>query len=542
MITCRFEKRKTKNIMLKVKLIILSILAILVLTLGLAWVSTDFVSLQGWVSFLATSLLGAGILFLGWRSMKSESVPRWVGWLMIGAAILRLLAGVLWFVGLPRCGTEQDLAGYVMSDPYTRDQAAWELAQSEQPLSNAFSGYRMADQYGGLLFLSAGFYRYLGGVVHQPLQMVVLTASFSALVVLFGWAVGRRLFDEKVARLAAWVLTLYPEAVLHGSSQMREAFMVSLAGTACYGLVLYWQERNWQGTAWVGCALLFSLPLSPLFALMLAGTLVLLALVLNRGRVLSNWRLWAALAGLVALALLGVWLFGKNILPGGANNPLALIQEWIKLAARWQAYHSERLSGWVQKIFRSTPEWTHVWLLVTYGVARPFLPAALFDSAAIFKQIITIWRSLGWTVLLALLVLAPFWAWRKGGWRGLATGLSVIVWLGILVASFRGGGDMWDNPRYRVTWISLQAVLAAWVWVSMREEKSPWLRRILIGMGLVLFWFVPWYLRRITILNWPIEDVFLTFGLGLASAFLYMLWDGFRLRKKGSDSRPENGS
>jgi hypothetical protein len=38
-----------------------------------------------------------------------------------------------------------------MSDAYTRDRTAWDLAISEKPLLRAFQGtFRKADQYGGL--------------------------------------------------------------------------------------------------------------------------------------------------------------------------------------------------------------------------------------------------------------------------------------------------------------------------------------------------------------------------------------------------------
>jgi hypothetical protein len=108
-----------------------------------------------------------------------------------------------------------------------------------------------------------------------------------------------------------------------------------------------------------------------------------------------------------------------------------------------------------------------------------------------------------------------------------------LVWAAILAASFRGGGDQWDNPRYRVAWIGLQATLSAWVWVSVRETHSSWLRRALVSMGLILLWWVPWYLRRVAPLSWPVSDVFLTFGLGLLSAGLYLTWELWRERRDG---------
>jgi hypothetical protein len=76
-----------------------------------------------------------------------------------------------------------------------------------------------------------------------------------------------------------------------------------------------------------------------------------------------------------------------------------------------------------------------------------------------------------------------------------------------------------------VSWIGLQAALVAWVWITQHRYDSPWLRRVLVMMGLILVWWIPWYLVRITALEWPIRDVFLTLGLGMVSALLYLVLD-----------------
>jgi hypothetical protein len=151
------------------------------------------------------------------------------------------------------------------------------------------------------------------------------------------------------------------------------------------------------------------------------------------------------------------------------------------------------------------------------------LPAALIDvTGAPVWRLIAVWRAAGWTLLLPFLLYAPLRAWRK---VGLERALSLAVWLVILVASFRGGGDSWDNPRYRLTFAGLQVALAAWVLVEQRRAPDPWLRRVLVGAGLVLLWFVPWYLRRYLHLDWPVVDLFKTLGLGIASAVLYWIGD-----------------
>jgi hypothetical protein len=419
-----------------------------------------------------------------------------------------------------------------MADADERDRTAWELSQSEKPLGRAFYGYRKADQYGGLLFFSALIYRYLGGSAHQPLLIVVFTAAFSALAVLFTWALARRAWGDGAARLSAWGLALYPEVVLLGSSQMREAFLVTLVTAAFYGLVRFQQDHARAGLAWIAGAVLLSLALSPPVSALLLALLALQAAVMGRfpAGVLRRRRFWV-LAGLLALAALaGMWLSWRQFAPTGVNDPLALLSWWLQKSAEWQRHLSERASGWIQKIFDETPDWMNLPLLLVYGVARPFLPAALIDiTGAPVWYGIAIWRALGWTLLLPLLVYAPLKAFRKDGDR-LARGLSLVVWIVILLASFRAGGDEWDNVRYRSAFAGLQVALGAWVIAGPRQAPDAWLRRILVGMALVLAWFIPWYLRRYLHIPWPVSSFSMTLGLGLLSAAAYILIDIYRKR------------
>jgi hypothetical protein len=503
----------------------------LLLSVGLAWISSNFGSIEAFGSFLAVILFGGGILAAGWWVLQEENLPTWVGWLMVGTAILRMALGVIWFLVLPSLGhgTEVEMAGYVMSDAHRRDTAAWDLAQSGEPLTSAFRDYRQADQYGGLLFLSAAVYRYLGGDTHHPLMMVVLTASFSALTLPFSWAFSQRLWGRSVAKAAVWILAIYPEALLLGSSQMREAFMMTLSGAALFGLVRYWQDRSWGGVRWVIIALGLSFPLSSLFAILLLSLLILMVVVLDRSRIMQNWRLWGVLGGLLLVGMAVIWLFAERIYPGGASNPLELISHWLVFAGRWEKRALALSSGWFDKVLSLSPEWMHIWLVLGYGTVQPFLPAALIALGNWTWRLIAIWRALGWTVLLVLLMYAPIRALRRAQKETVPLGFALFVWAGILLSAYRGGGDQWDNPRYRVIFVVLQAALAAWVWVSQQEKPDPWFRRVLIGLGLVFAWFAPWYLRRYSdSFTWPVVNLFKTLGLGFVTTVLYWIWDWAR--------------
>ena len=504
----------------------------------LAWVASNYQSVNGWPVFLGGCLLGSLILMAGWlavRFSEAKPLPHWLAVLLVASALLRLLAGVLWSSALPVAGhdSQEQQAGYVMADAYDRDLAAWELSQSEKPLIRAFQGYRKADQYGGLLYLSALIYRTLGGDTHQPLLIVIVTAAFSALAVLFTWGFTRRAWGDRTAQIAAWLLALYPEAILLGSSQMREAFTISLTMAAFYGLIRYTQDQHWTSPAWILGALLLYLPFSPPFAALLLAGLLLTAFAMRhkfmRSPVLNQRQVWLLLLVVVALVTAGLLLSWRQFAPEGVTNPIALISWWVRKSADWQAHLNEQASGWTQKVFDNTPAWLHAPLLISYGITRPFLPAALVaSSASALWTGITIWRSLGWTVVLVMLIYAPILALRKQNPDRLARSLSLLVWLILIIASFRGGGDQDDNPRYRAAFAGLQIALVAWAWVEQRRTNDVWFRRALALPVWVLVWFLPWYLRRYTGFAWPVVDLFKTLGLGIASSVLYWIWDWAR--------------
>jgi hypothetical protein len=84
--------------------------------------------------------------------------------------------------------------------------------------------------------------------------------------------------------------------------------------------------------------------------------------------------------------------------------------------------------------------------------------------------------------------------------------------------------------------IGLQAGLVAWVWYSQRDTKNPWLWRIILGLAIILAWFIPWYLQRSDQIIWPVDNVFATLGLGLVSVAIVFLVLYIWARMKGEKS------
>jgi hypothetical protein len=141
-------------------------------------------------------------------------------------------------------------------------------------------------------------------------------------------------------------------------------------------------------------------------------------------------------------------------------------------------------------------------------------------------QAIAIWRALGWTVLLFLILYATFLILRRKLRFDSAFVLLTLNWLFIISASYRGGGDMWDNPRYRVSFAAVQVMLAAWALMQQRDTKDPWLRRTIGMTASMILWFLLWYVdRKIIDFGFPIvwiPDIIL---LGLLTGGLYVIWD-----------------
>lgn len=492
----------------------------------LAWVDNHFASVTHWFGFFVMILLSIGLAYIAWRLIRNENPPPWLLWLGVGAVVLRLALGVFWYLALPEWGydTEVQQAGYVMEDAYKRDINAWHLARTDKSLFEAFQGFSTTDQYGGLLFVSASVYRFLVGGDHAPLLTILLSATISGLGIWFTWAVTNRLWGGRTAKIAAWLLALYPEAVLMGSTQMREAFTPTFALIAIYAWIRWFDEKELRDFALLAGALFLSVIFTPPFTVLLIVLLGLLGLTLSAADLWqSRWRWYLVGISLVGLVI-GIFIFAPKV--------IELVD-----AAALQTFASESASGWVARQFERMPTWSHVPFLVIYGIFRPLLPAALVASGAPLWRVVAIWRAAGWSIALVMLLYASLLAIRQGSWRKVPGMLLLTNWVIILVASYRGGGDEWDNPRYRAAFAGIQMILVAWAWVKQRETRDPWLRRGLMMAGGMMFWFIPWYLRRYSTIEWTIVDLPDVIGLGLATGVLIWFWDWTR-EHSGSVSRP----
>ncbi len=516
------------------KYIIVILVASVLVAAGLAaiqpgswWIS--------WLGFSALLALGLAALVAAWRWSGGG---RSMGW-MIGLALaLRLAAGAGTYLALPVNGYDvpDDKAGYVFTDAHRRDDQAWELAQSGKPLTAAFDKTFYTDQYGGLLAISALTYKVFSPDTHRPLIMVLLAALVAALGIPFLFQAGRLLWNDRLAGFAAWLSVLYPESVLTGGAQMREPFLLTFIAVSVWGFARWLQNRDQNGWIPIGVGLVGLLLVSPAMAV---GVLVLLAGWLwSRGEHRKlPWPIWTAAAAVLLLAVTFLaWSVSRSH-DFSSASPIGVALNWFRESFRWVIYELERGSGQIQRLFLTMNPVAQFLFVVGYGVAQPVLPPAFFEPTTLTWHIIAILRALGWYTILPLLLYAPFAAWRakEPADRRTWLWLSAFSWAWIIICAIRAGGDQWDNPRYRLIFFGIEALVAGFAWTSWREQRSAWLPRIAALELLCVLLFGQWYVARyyligvhlpiLVVLTLSLCFVALIFGGG-------WLWDTLRRRRQ----------
>jgi hypothetical protein len=281
-----------------------------------------------------------------------------------------------------------------------------------------------------------------------------------------------------------------------GGSAMREPYLMAFSAFALWGFI-GWMDKRRHALPWLALGIAGMLLVSPVVALV---TLVIFVgwvyFASEHGRIS-----WWVVAAVLVVFILGLFMLSAALDRQGnlgGNTPIAVVNNFIRESFKWNVFKIEEGSGWVQKLFDEMPEWLRLPFVMVYGVFQPVLPAALFAPTTLTWRIIAILRALGWYALLPFLIL-PFAA--ATGQESKAKSrvflwLGVVVWGWILFTAMRGGGDQWDNPRYRTILFLWQAILAGGVLVWWHETRSVWLPRVVWMEFVFLLFFGQWYANR----------------------------------------------
>jgi len=297
---------------------------------------------------------------------------------------------------------------------------------------------------------------------------------------------------------------------------MREPYLLTFSAMAFYGFVFGVQykfrelapvnpsklaDSKSAPRIWLGIGLLGMLLVSPAIALahliIFAGWLFFT----SEHRSFS----WKSVLVFIIIFGAGLLFLSAALNRSGqfdSSSPLRVVNDWLKLTVQWDAYQLERGSGWVQKLFDEMPEWMRLPFVAVYGILQPVLPAAFFEPTNVLWQIIYILRAAGWYALLPALIISFGAATGLGSdkKRNVILWLSLLAWTWILLAALRGGGDSWDNPRYRTILFVWESILAGIVWVWWQETRNVWFKRVVLCEVVFLLVFSQWYANRY--FNW----------------------------------------
>jgi hypothetical protein len=104
----------------------------------------------------------------------------------------------------------------------------------------------------------------------------------------------------------------------------------------------------------------------------------------------------------------------------------------------------------------------------------------------------------------------------------------------VLICAVRAGGDQWDNPRYRLIFLGIQAVVAARAWLAWREGRDPWLFRVVAAEVICLLLFGQWYVARYFLVGVHLP-IMIVMGLSLLTVLIIFgggtAWDHWRGRR-----------
>lgn len=453
---------------------ILSLLTQAILQVGDFW--------KGTIAAFIILFSAMVVLYTAWRAAGQGKA---LAWMMILTFVLRLGLGIFLTWGLPLFGYEEapQQAGFVFQDAFRREASAWELAQSGDPLTKAFSNDYTADQYGGLLAMDAFIYRYISPDAFRPALITILSASSFALSLPFITAILSRLFGKKAALWGGWLLALYPEGILLGASQMREPFLILFFTILTWSTIQFLDRKRLRLAIplfiYSGINLfLFSFRVAiPLFGIILAWVWLM-----ESARIKKGW-----LKGIGWIVIIGTiiglgWFY----------------QDWFREIIAWDARLTLIASGRIQYELESLPSWLHFPFIIFYGIFQPVLPAAIAAPAPWIWRGLAVFRALGWYALLPLLAYAlirmiSLPSSRK---KRLLMFMILLTLAWVIIASARAGGDQWDNPRYRTIFLPWMAVIFGWAVDFARERKDRWLGRALLVEGIFLAFFTEWYISR----------------------------------------------
>ncbi len=500
--------------------------------------------------FVIPMILGVGLIELCNRLFLAgvgSAFARACTWWALGARlaflILAPIAMLLWGYS-----SNRNLKGLVELDAINAVDTAWKAAQPGTSLIDAFQR-GPGDNTGGITTAGVAVFRLLSPDMERTLLLGVFASVLTSLTVIAVYRLGRGFFPPGVAKAGALIAALYPEAVMIGSSHQQLGYMTlifSMALLALAGII-----RNVESAAddpglpgrrnaviLLVSMILLGFLVGYQFAILGVMCGVVFALWLSDPQKRIGRILWIG-AGVIVLALVVLRVLSAfDIIPSAWD--LLFKQYRYLYSMAWDEFDKLKAAGggdFFQTVLLTMEKGPAFLLAAVYGLVRPALPAAIGyrNQSAVggfFWQLLNLYRSLGWYVILPLALYGTLKSLRGVLSRKPETVLMLIFWVVALVGSYRAFGDEWDNPRYRLFALAPMALLAGWAWITQREQKDPWFLRIVIPFAAATVSLTVWYiLRDYASLSFPALPSIALIGAITAVAFVLSV---FLVRPKKS--------
>lgn len=438
-----------------------------------------------WGTWLFTSLF---FLLLIYLIQKSE-VTKFLTWVVGISLFLRLGLGLITTENLIDWGYDQEpyQSGYLFKDAYSRDNQAWDLAISDQPIWAAFSNDFFTDQYGGLLALSSLIYRLFTPDAHFQINIIFFVTMINVIGILF-LALGLREKNKDIgfspsSKIIILIFSFYPDAVLFSASQMREPILLGIS--ACLFWIIHKQKiKIWNRFALFSLFTIFLLLISLKIGIFIIFSFLIWMLFQPYRKQIKVLNSKIIILPVVVIVIIALFFSSK----------------WILEAGKWDALLLERNSGFVQYIVSIIGSRYRLLFASIYGLFQPVLPAALIEPSKLFWKIINSLRALGWYLMIPILVYGIVYFFRENEkfkkFEYLFIWSFSVFW--IMLSSIRAGGDMWDNPRYRLSFLIFIAYIIGVAFYHGWKTKDHWLTRIFIAELVFVLFFLQWYISRYT--------------------------------------------
>lgn len=438
-----------------------------------------------WGTWLFTSLF---FLLLIYLIQKSE-VTKFLTWVVGISLFLRLGLGLITTENLIDWGYDQEpyQSGYLFKDAYSRDNQAWDLAISDQPIWAAFSNDFFTDQYGGLLALSSLIYRLFTPDAHFQINIIFFVTMINVIGILF-LALGLREKNKDIgfspsSKIIILIFSFYPDAVLFSASQMREPILLGIS--ACLFWIIHKQKiKIWNRFALFSLFSIFLLLISLKIGIFIIFSFLIWMLFQPYRKQIKVLNSKIIILPVVVIVIIALFFSSK----------------WILEAGKWDALLLERNSGFVQYIVSIIGSRYRLLFASIYGLFQPVLPAALIEPSKLFWKILNSLRALGWYLMIPILVYGIVYFFRENEkfkkFEYLFIWSFSVFW--IILSSIRAGGDMWDNPRYRLSFLIFIAYIIGVAFYHGWKTKDHWLTRIFIAELVFVLFFLQWYISRYT--------------------------------------------